>query len=330
MIGFIARRLVAAAVTAVVALTAMFGLLHASPASPVNALAPAVAANEEARQAHQARLGLDDPVVVQYSRYMGGLVRGDLGESLYDGSSVASSIARAAPASIELGILATVMAVIPGAALGFLGARRPGGAIDALTRVVTVAAISVPAYWLAVLALVVVGERAPDLLPDSGAFVTITEDPLTNLRVMIIPAIVLGLGGAAMVARALRTALVETATRDDVRFARSMGMSEGDILRKVALRHIAPTSVTVMALVVAGLMSGTVLVENVFKIPGLGHLMVLAFIRGDYPLALGTTLFTAMIFLGLNLVADVVVSLLDPRIRGVRPLTQSVSAEVRS
>lgn len=329
MIAYTLRRVGALVLTALVALTAMFGLLHASPASPLNDLPPVVAADDAARQLHEDRLGLGDPLVNQYGRYLRSLAQGDLGVSLYDGSSVSGALRSAAPASLELGAMATLVAVIPGAVLAYLGARRVGRPLDLLTRTVTVLAISVPSYWLAILALVVVGERAPDLLPDSGAFVTLTEDPIANLRVMVIPAIVLGLGGTAMVARAIRTALVETAGRDDVRFARAMGMPEGQILRRVALRHIAPTSVTVVTLVVAGLMSGTVLVENVFKIPGLGHLMVLAFTRGDYPVALGAALFTAVIFLSLNLVADIIVQILDPRVRGGRGLPTPVTSDVR-
>lgn len=293
----------------------MFGLLHASPGSPVNNLPPAVAADPEIRAAVMAEKGLDRPLVDQYGRYLRDLATGDLGSSLYDGSSVAQSIAATAPVSFELGAMATVMAVIPGVALGIASARRHGRRFDGGSRLVTVLAISVPSYWLAVLCLVMVGERYPDLLPRAGGLPSFSTDPGGNLQAIMLPALVLGLSAFAMIARSLRTSLVEVYDGDDVRFARAMGMSERHILTRIALRNAAPSTITVAGLLIGGLISGTVLVENVFQLPGLGQLMVLAFIRQDYPLALGTALATAVIFLGLNLAVDMAVVAFDPRAR---------------
>lgn len=315
MTRYLIRRLLILAVTILVAVTAMFGLLHASPSSPVNNLPPAVAADPEIRAAIMAEKGLDQPLVVQYGRYLRDLATGDLGNSLYDGSSVWESIAATAPVSFELGALATLMAVIPGIALGIASARRHGRPFDGASRLVTVLAISVPSYWLAVLCLVMVGERYPDLLPQAGGFTAFRDDPVANLQALVLPALVLGLAAFAMVARSLRTSLVEVYEGDDVRFARAMGMSERHILSRIALRNAAPSTITVAGLIIGGLVSGTVLVENVFQLPGLGQLMVLAFVRQDYPLALGTALATAVIFLGLNLAVDVAVVAFDPRAR---------------
>lgn len=313
MTGFVLRRLLGLAITALVAVTGLFALLHASPGSPVNSLPPAVAADPEARAAYLADTGLDRPILRQYAGYLGDVATGDLGTSLYDGSSVWGSIRTTAPVSFELGLLAAVVAIGPGVLVGTTAARHHGRAADGIARVATLLAISVPSYWLAVLCLVVVGERAPDLLPDAGGFTPFGQDPGANLRVMVLPAIVLGLAGFAMVARSVRTSLVEVLDGDDVRFARAMGMSERQVVRRIALRNAAPSTLTVIGLLVGGLVSGTVLVENVFQIPGLGQLMVTAFTRDDYPLALGTALATAVVFLGLNLVVDVAVQLATPR-----------------
>lgn len=315
MTRYLARRLLILAITILVAVTAMFGLLHASPSSPVNNLPPAVAADPEIRAAVTAEKGLDRPLVVQYGRYLGDLATGNLGNSLYDGSSVWQSIAATAPVSFELGFMATVMAVIPGIAVGIASARRHGRPFDGGSRLVTVLAISVPSYWLAVLCLVMVGERFPGLLPRAGGFPGFLDDPVGNLQAIVLPALVLGLAAFAMVARSLRTSLVEIYDGDDVRFARAMGMSERHILTRIALRNAAPSTITVAGLLIGGLVSGTVLVENVFQLPGLGQLMVLAFVRQDYPLALGTALATAVVFLGLNLAVDVAVVAFDPRTR---------------
>jgi peptide/nickel transport system permease protein len=182
-------------------------------------------------------------------------------------------------------------------------------------RVATVVAISIPSYWLAVLCLVVAGERWPDLVPGAGGFTRFGEDPLASVRALLLPAVVLGLGGFAMVARSLRASLAGVLDGDDVHFARAMGMPERQVLGRIALRAVAPSTVTVVGLLLGGLVSGTLLVENVFALPGLGQLMVTAFTRGDHPLALGTALVTALVFLGLNLAVDVAVVALDPRAR---------------
>lgn len=314
MLSFVLRRLVGVAVMLVVVITGMFALLHLSPVSPVSSLPPAVAADPAARAAVEERLGLDQPLLVQYRDYMGGLLRGDMGTSLYDGSSVADQIAAALPASLELGSLAALFALIPGLALGAWAARRHGRAVDGGARVLTVIALSVPSYWLAVVCLVVVGERFPDLLPNAGGFTPFSEDPIANLQVMLLPAVVLGLPTFALVARSLRSSLIEVLSFDYVTFARANGMAERSIMRRIALRNAFIPTLTIMGMLIGGLVAGTVLVENVFQLPGLGQLLVTAFVRQDYPLALGACITTATIFLLLNLVVDVLHVLVDPRI----------------
>lgn len=318
MTRYLIRRLVGFAAMLVVALSGLFLLLHALPSGGTYGLAPTVAANPDARAAAAEAQGLDRPLVEQYVDHMGGLVSGDLGRSFADGSSVSEAVAAAVPVSLGLGILAALLGVIPGFVLGAVAALRPRGAADGAIRVGTLLAVSVPSYWLAVLALVFVGERWPDLVPQAGGLVRFSEDPVANIRGLVLPAIVLGLGALGMVARTTRTALLEVLSADDVRFARAMGMSDREVLRRVALRNAAPTGVTVIGLVIAGLLSGTVLVENVFQLPGLGQLMVNAFGRMDHPLAMGAAAVTAIIFLGLNLVVDLLLAMVDPRARTAR------------
>ncbi|MGR6999658.1 ABC transporter permease [Yinghuangia aomiensis] len=219
-------------------------------------------------------MGLDRPLLVQYGDYLGGLLTGDMGESLYDGSSVADQVGRALPVSLELGFLATVLAGIPALVLGTWSALRQGRAVDRATRVLTVLAMSLPGYWLAVVLMVMVDD--PDFLPGAGGFVHFTDDPVRNLQVLLLPALVLGLAAFAMVTRSLRGGLVEAYASDHVAFARAMGSSRLDVLRRVALRGAVVPTLTVAGVLIGGLLSGTVLVENVFQIPGLGQLMVTA------------------------------------------------------
>jgi peptide/nickel transport system permease protein len=193
-------------------------------------------------------------------------------------------------------------------------ARHRGTRRDGATRVLTVLALSVPSYWMAVLCLVVVGEQLPAFLPDAGGYVRLADDPLANLQTMVLPALVLGLAALAMVARSLRNALVGALGADDAQFARSMGMAERDVVRRIALPNSVVPTLTVMGLVIGGLMAGTVLIENVFQLPGLGQLMVTAFVRRDFPLALGAAVVTAVLFLTLNVVVDALAHLVDPRL----------------
>ncbi|MYW06615.1 ABC transporter permease [Streptomyces sp. SID3343] len=315
MTNYLMRRVLGVVVVMFAVVTGMFLLLHASPVSPVNQLAPQVAADPVARAAVEHRMGLDRPLATQYLDYVGGVVRGDFGTSLYDGSSVADQIGRALPVSLELGLLAAVFAVIPAVALGVWSVLRRGGVVDHGTRVLTVVAMSLPGYWLAVVTIVVVGDSQPDLLPGAGGFVTFGEDPATNLTVLVLPAIVLGLATFAMLTRSLRGGLADAMASDHVLFARAMGGSRLLTLRRVALRGAIVPTLTVAGVLIGGLLSGTVLVENVFQIPGIGQLMVTAFQRQDYPLALGACIATSAIFLVLNLVVDLLYPLVDPRTR---------------
>lgn len=315
MVRFLLRRLGSMLLVLYVMLTAMFVLLHLAPSSPVNSLPPAVAADPAARAAYEASLGLDQPLIVQYFSYLKGIVTGDLGTSLYDGTSVSSQIASHLPVSIELGLLAALVSVVPGFLLGAWTAVHQGDKLDSSARVFTVLTLSVPAYWLAVVSIVLIGQQFPQLLPSAGGFVKFTDDPAANLQVMILPAIVLGMSTFALVARSLRASLVDVLGSDYVRFARGMGMTPRALLGKVAVRNAVIPTLTIMGVLLGGLISGTVLVESVFQIPGLGQLMVTAFLRQDYPLALGASIATAFIFLLLNLVVDALYYVVDPRVR---------------
>ncbi len=315
MLSFLIKRLGSLVLVLFLMLTGMFVLLHLAPSSPVNSLPPAVAADPAARAAYEASLGLDQPLLIQYLNYLKGLVTGDLGTSLYDGTSVTSQIASHLPVSLELGLLAALFSMLPGFLLGMWTAVHHGDKIDSSARVLTVLSLSVPAYWLAVVSLVVVGQSFPQLLPSAGGFVPFRDDPAANLQVMILPALVLGLSTFALVARSLRASLVDVLGSDYVGFARGMGMSQRRLMGRVAVRNAVIPTLTIMGVLLGGLVSGTVLVESVFQIPGLGQLMVTAFLRQDYPLALGASIATGTVFLLLNLVVDALYYVVDPRVR---------------
>jgi peptide/nickel transport system permease protein len=312
---FLLRRGASVLLVLFLMISAMFVLLRLAPGSPVNSLPPAVAADPTARAAYEAALGLDQPLLVQYLDYLRGLATGDLGTSLYDGTSVSAQIASHLPVSLELGLLAAIFAMIPGFLLGAWTALHHGDRVDGSARILTILSLSLPAYWLAVVSLVVVGQQFPQFLPSAGGFVPFQEDPVANLQVMVLPALVLGLSTFALVARSLRASLVDVLGSDYVTFARGMGMTRRQLLRKVAVRNAVIPTLTIMGVLLAGLVSGTVLVESVYQIPGLGQLMVTAFLRQDYPLALGASITTGALFLLLNLVVDTLYYVVDPRVR---------------
>lgn len=315
MLRFLGRRLVNLVLVLFFVVSGMFFALHLMPGSPVNSLPPAIAADPVARTAYAESLGLNDPLLVQYWNFLVRLIQLDFGVSIYDGTRVIDQIGAHLPVSMELGVLAAAGSMIPGLALGVWTAMRLGAAVDAAIRVFTVLALSVPAYWLAVLALVFVGRRFPQLLPSAGGYVPFTEDAAANLQVMLLPSLVLGLSTFALVARSLRAALADVLSFDYITFAQGMGMRRRVMMSRIAVRNAIIPTLTVMGVLLGGLISGTVLIESVFQIPGLGQLMVTAFLRQDYPLALGCAVFTTALFLLLNLVVDALYHVIDPRIK---------------
>ena len=217
--------------------------------------------------------------------------------------------------SLELGLLATVLVILPGLGLGVLAAKRRGRPADVGVSMASLVAVSAPSYWLAVVCLILVGERWPGLVPAAGGDVAFTEDPAANLRTMLLPSLVVGLGAFALVTRAVQASLGPALEEDDATFARACGLSERTVVWRVAGRRAVPGVLSVAGLAVGGLLTGAVLVESVFQLPGLGQLMVTAFTRGDHPLALGGALVTAVVLLGVNLVVDATIVGLDPRHR---------------
>lgn len=315
MIAFVLRRAGALVVTAVIALGALFALMEAAPGEPSDNFGAAVVADPGARAAIESARGLDAPAPQRFAAFLVGAARGDLGASYYDGSDVASAVAAAAPVSIELGLLAVVLVVLPGLVLGALAARHRGRPVAVGVSIASLLAVSVPTYWLAIVALVVVGEHRPDLVPSAGGYLPLAEDPTGNLRSMLLPAIVVGLGAFALVARAVQATLGSALDEDDAAFARACGLPERTVVWRVAGRRAAPGILSVAGLAAGGLVTGTVLVESVFQLPGLGQLMVTAFTRGDHPVALACALVTALALLGINLVVDAAIVVLDPRHR---------------
>jgi len=252
-------------------------------------------------------LGLDRPLPAQYAQYVWRLLHGDFGRSYLTRQPVVHAIAERLPATAFLALVALAVSACGGVAVGCFTALQRRPAIDLVTLTASLAALSLPAFWLGMLLLYVLGYRLR-WFPLGGY----------GLYHVVLPAGALALGGAAYYARVVHTNLRSVLAEEFVRTARAKGLSPMRVYGKHALRNALLPLVTLLGLDFAGLMSGVVLTETVFNWPGLGRLAVEAVFNQDIPLIMGTVLFSALLVVGVNVVVDLVYGLIDPRIRDAR------------
>ncbi|MDP9436013.1 MAG: ABC transporter permease [Actinomycetota bacterium] len=310
--GYLLRRLGTSALVLLLASIVVFVGVRALPGDAALALA---GEERDPAQLEQIRekYGLDDPVAVQYLRYVGSSLQGDLGFSTRNGSDVAEVIVERLPITLELALLSVLVAALIGIPAGILAALRRGSWIDNASNGFGLLGLSIPNFWLG-LVLILVFAVQLQVLPASG-FVPFLDDPVSNLQRMIMPAIVLGTGLSAVLMRQMRSAMLETMSADYVRTARSKGLSERQVVLVHALRNSLITVVTVLGLQLGGLISGAVITEQIFVIPGFGKLIVDAVFTRDYPVIQGVALVTVFGYVFVNLLVDLSYSFLNPRIR---------------
>jgi peptide/nickel transport system permease protein len=261
----------------------------------------------------RAELHLDDPLVSQYGRWLGNAVQGDLGTSLYSHVSVSDDIQDRFPVTVGLVLAALFVGLVIGIPLGVLSALRPGGAIDKSSRLGTSVAIAIPNYWLAI-ELVVLFAVTWKLLPASG-YVPFSEDPGEWLRHIALPAVALGVWSAASLARQLRASLIDSLDTRYVRTAWAKGAGTTRVVLKHAMKNAAIPVVTVLGLQVGYLLGGTVIVEQIFSIPGMGPYFIRAVTSFDVPAIQGVAIVFVLIAVTLSLLVDISYGLLDPRVR---------------
>jgi peptide/nickel transport system permease protein len=271
------------------------------------------AANQQIRQ----KYGLDQPLPLQYIRWVSLAARGDLGRSIRTGLDVTWTMLGRLPITLELAGLSLLITILLGLPTGILSAVRRGGTLDYLANAIALFGLSVPPFWIGLLLILVVASMW-QLLPASGHAAFLVH-PIENLRRMIMPAFVLGSGFAAVVMRQARSAMIESLGSDYVRTARAKGLSEVEVIGSYALRNSLITVITVLGLEAGALISGSVITEQIFLIPGFGRLIVDAVVSRDFPIIQGVALFSAAGYILINFFVDVVYSLLNPRIRMARP-----------
>lgn len=311
MLRYLIRRLLLSVLVVAGVATIAFGLLHLIPGDPVDAIL-GTEANPQSREALRRELGLDRPVLVQYAAWWADLLRGDLGESVKSGQPVGKLIVQRLPTTVPLAILAMAIAVAIAVPAGIISATRRNTWLDGLVSIVAFAGLSIPGFWLGALLILTFSVRWQWFPP--GGYVSVFRDPISGLHHLILPAIALGMTFAAVLTRMIRSSLLEVLGRDYIRTARAKGQSEQRVLIQHALRNALIPAVTIVGVQVGFLLSGALVIEQVFSLPGVGRLTVQAVLDRDFPLVQGCIIVIATIFVFANLVTDLVYVYLDPRI----------------
>jgi peptide/nickel transport system permease protein len=259
------------------------------------------------------QMGLDRPLPVQYGSWLLGVLQGDFGRSIKDNMSVGKLILEKLPTTLELAALATLVSVLIALPAGIITAAKRGGFIDGLITVLALSGVSLPNFFLGIL-LIYLFSIQLNWIPPSG-YMTPLENPLENLRLMLLPAITLGLGTAGALTRFLRGSMLEVLGQDYVRTARAKGVTGRIVLYRHALRNALIPVVTIFGLQLGGLLGGAVITEQIFSIPGFGRLIVDAVFTRDFPVVQGIVLVSAMAIFLVSFLVDLIYAAVDPRIR---------------
>ena len=304
MRGFFLRRLAILIPTVLGAITLVFFFLHMIPGDPVE-----VMLGETAQQADKERLreelGLNLPLHVQYGNFLIKIAHGDLGESYFYRRPVAQVIAERIPATLELALVAFVVAGLIAIPLGIISALREGTTVDNLSVLFSLVGVSMPNFWLGPL-LIILFSLKLGWFPVSGR---------TGVASLVLPAVTLGIALAALLSRMTRASLLERLGEDYLTVARAKGLPEWKVILKHALRNALIPIITVMGLQIGVLLSGAIITENVFAWPGIGTLLINSIEARDYPMVQGCVLLISLSYVVVNLGTDLVYGLADPRIR---------------
>lgn len=311
---FIAQRLVQMIPVVLLVSIISFALLFLLPGDPARLiLGDQQAGNQEAYEAVRKEMGLDRPVPLQYLDWLGKTLRGDLGKSTRDRQPVTEGIRERLPVTLELAAFALLLALVIALPAGIVSAMRPNSWWDRVFSVFSLAGVAVPHFWLGILLIYGLAIFAK-LLPPSG-HVAFTEDPRANVAHLILPAITLGLGIAAVIMRQTRSALLEVLQQEYIVAARAKGLSNRKVVLRHALKNALIPVITVIGLQVGLLFGGAVITESIFSIPGIGRWAVDSILQRDFPVVQAVCLIMAIGVLLTSLATDCVYAFIDPRIR---------------
>jgi peptide/nickel transport system permease protein len=312
MKGYIAKRLWSLIPVMFVVATLVFFLVHLTPGDPASVILGPDAPQESIAEL-RARLGLDKPLPVQFVRWFGQVLQGDLGESIFLRRPVTQAIFERIEPTLLLAGLSTLFAVVIGIPTGVLAAVYRNTWLDRVFMSISVFGVSMPNFWLA-LNLIFIFALTLSFLPVSG-YVPLREDPLLTLRFLLLPSFSLGFPQSALIARMTRGSMLDVLSQDYVKTARAKGLSEQLVIYKHALKNTMITVITVIGIVLAITLSGSVVIETIFGLPGIGRLIINSVLRRDYPVIQGAVLCIAASYVLVNLIIDLLYVYLDPRIK---------------
>ena len=311
--AYIFRRLLLGVLILFVLSVAVFLVLRIAPGDPA-VIRCGLACTPEQIDAIRDRLGLNDSYPVQYVNWLQNVVTGDLGDAAFSGKPVSESLLERLPVTVELLAITLLITTVIGVSFGIISALYRNSPADFIVRISAVFGLAVPNFWVATLVLLIplaIWGYAPPL----GSAVGFFEDPLTNLRQFVPPAIVLGLASSAGIMRLTRSSLLEVLHTDYIRTARSKGLRESVVIGRHAIKNMLIPVVTVLGLQVAALLGGTVIIEQIFALPGVGLYFFQTLVTRDYVVVQSVTLYIGVVVVIMNLLVDISYAWLDPRIR---------------
>ena len=320
MRAYIAKRTLLFVPTIIMVTIAIFVLLRVVPGDPAVMLLAGGSGSDaeedytqEQLAALRAKLGTDKPIVVQYGLWVWNMLQLDFGTSFFYETPVTEDLKQKFPVTLELGILATVLATIVAVPLGVISAIKQDSLADYATRIVTIAGVAIPNFWLAILMifflLLFFGWMPPIV------YVSLWEDPTSNLKQLFFPALALGFSNMAFIARVNRSAMLEVFREDYIRTARSKGLREGVVVFRHALKNALLPVVTISGYEFGRLMAGPVIIEVIFMVPGMGRLLVTSIFHRDFPMIQAVIVLITVLVLVLNMVLDLLYAWLNPSTR---------------
>jgi peptide/nickel transport system permease protein len=314
MTQYIARRLISMVFVLIFVSMAVFVLIRVLPGDPVAALVGTEGAlDQESREALEEDLGLNDPLIVQYLDWVGGILTGDWGRSIRSRQPVLEALGERIPATFQIQSLAIMVALGIGIPVGVASAIKSNTWVDRVLSMIALSGVAMPNFWLALLLILLLAVQL-ELLPPSG-YVNFWDDPVEALKYAILPALTGGLLATATIMRQVRSSMLEVLRQDYVRTARAKGLHERRVVVSHALRNALLPVVTVIGLLVGQLLGGSVIIEQVFAIPGVGRMAADSIFQRDFPVLQGVVLVAATLVVVMNLVTDLAYGILDPRIR---------------
>lgn len=305
MLKIAAVRLVSAIPVVFGVVVIVFVLLRILPGDPVDIMATNMAMSAEDMERLREQLGLNEPLAVQFARYVGDLLRGDFGRSFFSNRPVAEQLLQQMPATIALTCAAVLVAVVIGFPLGVLAAVRRNTWVDRAAMLTALLGVSMPSFWTSILLIWLFGVTLR-WLPIAGS---------DSLRHLVLPALALGLGTAAIIARLVRSSMLEVLGQDYIVTARAKGLADRMVVLRHALRNALIPVITIIGLQVSTLLGGAVVVETIFSRRGVGTLIVRAVLERDFPVVQASIFLIAFTYIIVNLLTDILYAYVDPRIR---------------